>query len=160
MNPVLTTLKQMFKTNNFIMSKGIDDLSDEEILTRPNKDTNSLLYILGHLVTYRYQICKALGVEIEHNYDTLFDYGGKITDNTKFPTVATLKDDWAHITDKLYSAIDNATDEILQKEIPNKQPIGEKNILGAVSFLAFHESYHIGQVAFIRKYLGHDQVVG
>ena len=32
-------------------------------------------------------------------------------------------------------------------------------LLGALSFAALHEAYHIGQMGFIRKWLGLDPIV-
>jgi hypothetical protein len=29
-----------------------------------------------------------------------------------------------------------------------------------VGFLAFHEAYHVGQAAYLRRWLGHDGPVG
>lgn len=45
--------------------------------------------------------------------------------------------------------------EQLNGELPQPFPIEEQNILGGVSFLAEHESYHIGQMGYLRVQLGY-----
>jgi hypothetical protein len=32
--------------------------------------------------------------------------------------------------------------------------VGDRTLLGALAFLAQHESYHVGQLALLRKYAG------
>ncbi len=37
---------------------------------------------------------------------------------------------------------------------------GAKTIADLLAFFAFHEAYHLGQVGFIRKQLGHSSLAG
>jgi uncharacterized damage-inducible protein DinB len=39
--------------------------------------------------------------------------------------------------------------------LPNVETVGDQ-----ITFLTFHESYHVGQMAFVRKMLGHASVAG
>jgi uncharacterized damage-inducible protein DinB len=43
---------------------------------------------------------------------------------------------------------------------PPPSPSFDGTIGGMVSFLAMHETYHVGQVVYLRRLLGHDRVVG
>jgi len=52
------------------------------------------------------------------------------------------------------------TDEELSKPAPFPVPAGDKTQRGAIVFLNFHETYHIGQMAYLRKWLGYSQLVG
>jgi uncharacterized damage-inducible protein DinB len=42
----------------------------------------------------------------------------------------------------------------LDAEAPYQFPISDPSVLGMTAFLVQHESYHIGQMAFLRKQLG------
>jgi hypothetical protein len=37
---------------------------------------------------------------------------------------------------------------------------GDKTQRGAIVFLNYHETYHVGQMAYLRKWLGYSQLVG
>ena len=37
---------------------------------------------------------------------------------------------------------------------------GAKTLADLLAFFAFHEAYHLGQVGFIRKQLGHSSLAG
>ena len=43
------------------------------------------------------------------------------------------------------------TEERLAAEPPFKFPVADRTYVGAVTFLAQHEFYHVGQLALLRK---------
>jgi uncharacterized damage-inducible protein DinB len=44
---------------------------------------------------------------------------------------------------------------------PEKAPPSTDGTLGGViSFLAYHETYHVGQAAYLSRWLGHAQIMG
>lgn len=47
-----------------------------------------------------------------------------------------------------------ATDMQLAAPAPRALPIADKSVLGALTFLTYHEGYHLGQIALLRKALG------
>ena len=38
-------------------------------------------------------------------------------------------------------------------------PTDDKSVLGVITFLTFHETYHVGQMGLLRKFLGYDPIV-
>ena len=48
----------------------------------------------------------------------------------------------------------------LSKSTPVPLPDGAATMRGAVAYLAYHESYHVGQMAFVHKALGKGRVSG
>jgi hypothetical protein len=50
--------------------------------------------------------------------------------------------------------LDDLGEDGLVAPSPRSLPIPDKTIRGAINFAAFHESYHVGQMAYIRKWLG------
>ena len=51
------------------------------------------------------------------------------------------------------------TEADLAAPAPRSFPIEDKTMRGAVLFLTYHESYHAGQMAYVRKCLGYPGVV-
>ena len=50
--------------------------------------------------------------------------------------------------------------DILTKQPPWTKPGMENSVRGTVTFLAFHESYHLGQLGYLRKFHGLDGAFG
>ncbi len=50
-------------------------------------------------------------------------------------------------------ALGDVTDEHLVADSPLKSPIGDNTMGGTIAFLAQHESYDIGQLGYLKKYL-------
>ena len=65
---------------------------------------------------------------------------------------------WAEVSAQLPAILANAPPELLAA--PHDKPTFDGNTAGFVAFLAYHEAYHVGQVAYLRKWLGHGQLVG
>ncbi len=42
----------------------------------------------------------------------------------------------------------------LGRESPQKFPVSDTSVLGGIAFLLTHEAFHIGQLAYLRKFLG------
>jgi hypothetical protein len=50
--------------------------------------------------------------------------------------------------------------DVLAKAAPNAGFSFDGKIGGLIAFLAFHETYHVGQLSYLRKWLGYGQLVG
>ncbi len=42
----------------------------------------------------------------------------------------------------------------LGRESPQEFPVNDGSLLAGIAFLLAHEAFHIGQLAFLRKYVG------
>jgi uncharacterized damage-inducible protein DinB len=67
---------------------------------------------------------------------------------------------WNEISEQLKAALREAPDEVLAKPAPEGPPSFDKKMSGTVAFFAFHDTYHTGQVSFLRKWLGYGQTIG
>ena len=150
---------ETFNTNNFLINKALTGLSDEHFSSNPNDNTNPIHFLLGHLTLYRFQACKLLGNEMTYKFADLYKPGNKIQERSKYPSSDEIKSEWNAITEKLKPLLENASSEQLSSEIPNKYPIGQQNVLGALQFLMFHEAYHLGQISLVRKFHGYEGII-
>ena len=80
--------------------------------------------------------------------------------SSELPSLDELKKAWEDISTKMNKRLEEVTEDELSKEPPWQPPVDEKTIRGAIAFLSLHESYHVGQMAYIRRLLGYDQLVG
>ncbi len=151
---------ETFNTNNYLITKALEDVSDENFFKRPNETTNPIHFLLGHLTHYRYQIAKIFGHKEEFQHSKLYAMGEKIGKNSQYPSADELKAEWQKITDAMKTYLENADTEILSKETPKKHPIGEQNVIGTLQFLFFHEAYHLGQICIVRRFHGYEGIIG
>ena len=100
------------------------------------------------------------GEDVENPWGKLFARGASVDANISYPEVTQIIELWDGVTAKLMNRLEVLDDEELSKPSPFPVPTGEKSKRGAIAFLNFHETYHIGQMAYLRKWLGYSQLVG
>jgi len=111
----------------------------------------------GHITNSRFGLAKDLGIDVStirremtdpemfnKAYDPSLNYDGM-----------EIKSDWDAITAKIKERIATITEEEFLAEIETKLPTKDKTSRGVMSFMMWHESYHLGQMGGLRKYFGY-----
>jgi uncharacterized damage-inducible protein DinB len=150
----LSVVQQMLEIQKKLFLNVIDNISEEDSERRPNKETNHIKWISGHLIASRYMMLSFLGVNLEFPYNEQFSGKKKIDEINDFPTLDQLKEGWEELNSKLQEAIQNADESTLSADAP----FGGKTIRDLLIFLTHHEAYHIGQISILRKVLGYDSM--
>jgi uncharacterized damage-inducible protein DinB len=78
----------------------------------------------------------------------------------EYPSVSDIQKAWSYVSTRLLDRLLNAPTELLVKTAPQGPPSFDGKLSGLVAFLAFHETYHVGQISYLRKWLGYGQSVG
>lgn len=150
-----------YRFNNGFLMSTVKDLSAEEWLKRPNDTTNHIAWIVGHVIWARKGVLARLGTEWSTPWLGMFARGVKLDGTAAYPTPETLMDAWRDVSEKLNGALDNASDEALcQPATPPSPPTTDGKVSGVIRFLAYHETYHVGQVAYLSCWLGHKGAMG
>lgn len=150
----------MFRTNTDIINKAIADVRTEDWFRTPGDDSNHLMWLLGHVVVHRGQVLKVLGVDWKSSWASLFARGSQRVDDAEYPAVDEMRAAWDEISEQLKAALQEPAPEVLSKTAPEGAPSFDKQLSGTVAFYAFHDTYHTGQVSFLRKWLGYGQTIG
>ena len=150
----------IFRANTDIISKAIADVRPEDWFRKPGEDSNHLMWLLGHLVVHRGHVLKTLGSQWDSSWAPLFARGAQRVDDTEYPAIEEMRAAWGEISEQLKAALREAPEEVLTKPAPEGPPSFDKKLSGTVAFFAFHDTYHAGQVSFLRKWLGYGQTVG
>jgi hypothetical protein len=152
---------QQFGVSNYLFDEALNDLSREELLRCPNAETNPMLWNAGHVTTSRCVLSTMIGMQREIPWPQLFARGAKrVSDPAEYPSIDEIRTVWLEVTEELMQRFEILTDKELAKEAPFGFPIADKTIRGGISFLAYHEACHIGQMSYLRKWLGRGQLVG
>ena len=118
------------------------------------------MWVAGHLVVHRGAVVKSLGTEWAVPWSSLFKRGETLAAPNQYPAVQEVRSAWNDVSTKLLVSFADASADVLAKPAPMGPPSFDGKISGLVAFLAYHETYHVGQVAYLRKWLGYGQSVG
>jgi len=160
MDTGLLYVDAIFKTNTSMMKKATDDVRSEHCLVKPGDASNHLLWVTGHLIASRGGVLKALGAEWSSPWGSLFARGATPATADQYPSVEEIRNAWTDVSARLETAVAEAKAEVLAKPAPEGRRSLDGRVGGHVAFLAYHETYHVGQVCYLRKWLGYGQTVG
>jgi DinB superfamily len=155
-----TNIQGMFKTNTDIVNKAIADVDPEHWFKNPGDDSNHLMWIMGHLVVHRGQTLKILGVDWDNQWGSLFARGADRLADTAYPSAEEMRATWQEVSDHLAAALQQPSPDMLAKDAPKGPPTFDGKLSGTVAFFAFHDTYHVGQISYLRKWLGYGKTVG
>jgi uncharacterized damage-inducible protein DinB len=151
----------MFGQNDALLPKAFADMTAEEWNRRPNETTNSLLWVVGHMAWARERTLHFIGVERKTPALNGFGRGKGSADPSAAPTPEEIVAAWHEVAAVLKNALESATAETLSAPRPEQGPPSiDGTVGGIVSFMAYHETYHFGQAAYISRWLGHAQLMG
>jgi hypothetical protein len=160
MNADFLNIASMFKTNTDLFKKVIQGIPPDRWLTTPGNDSNHLMWIAGHVVVGRATVLKTLGSEWSAPWPGLFARGAKLVDPEQYPGPAEIGRAWDEVSDKLSASLSSVWGDTLAKPVSKGLPSLDGKIGGTIAFFSLHETYHVGQMAYLRKWLGYGQVVG
>jgi len=156
----LVTASMIYKRNQDFIAKAISGLAGEQWTVRPQGSCNSALWLLGHIVWARSRALKLVGFTWEKPWLDLFARGTKPSDAIKYPAVDEVLDAWQDLCSTLPATLEEIPSETLAKPVQQPSPSFDGTVGGMVSFLAMHESYHVGQFVYARRLSGGSGVIG
>jgi uncharacterized damage-inducible protein DinB len=156
----LVTAAQIFRRNEALLAKAIEGLTAEQWTTRLGESANSALWIVGHMVWARSRVLQLLGTPWTAPWLQQFERGATSNDSSQHPQPDEILLAWEELSTILPSALEAAHSEAMAAPAPEPSPSFDGTIGGMISFLAMHETYHVGQVVYVRRLLGHERVVG
>ena len=149
-----------YKTNADLLKKSFDGLTPEEWLRRPNETSNHILWVVGHVLWARAAVLGLLGSPWTAPEAALFGRGVKLEDAAKYPTPEVLGAALDESSARMTAALEAVSEEKLAAPGPERIPSVDGTVGGVVNFLAYHETTHVGQAAYLRTYLGHAGIMG
>jgi uncharacterized damage-inducible protein DinB len=153
-------LANLLALNNDAAKRTLDGITSEEAGTSPHPDCNSAHFVLGHIATYRLEMAKHLTIDVSYDLGKTFAWGAKDENRAAYPPLAKLHEVLDDVGAKLAQRLATITEEELATEGPYEVPPMPKTIAGVLAFLVFHESYHVGQLGYLRRFSGQDRAFG
>jgi uncharacterized damage-inducible protein DinB len=136
--------------------RNVDGVSQQESTLRPEAGCNSANWVVGHIVSARSSILRALGEEkiFPDEQVAMYRRGSDGSVEHGVP-LADLLEALDRSQPILLARLQRATEAELNAKSPMSSPAGPDATLGAaVAAMAFHEAYHVGQLGVLRRLMG------
>ena len=138
----------VLKSSHMVLNRNLKDISHEESIISPAQGGNSLNWVVGHILVSRDDIRELIGL------DRLCGDDMKMYDRDTEPVSPDKLMDLGKLLE-MY----NDGQNILEEKLKSTDLREENEKYRMVTFLAFHESYHVGQTGLLRRIIGKEGAI-
>ncbi|HEY7682130.1 MAG TPA: DinB family protein [Gemmatimonadales bacterium] len=153
MHPAVTSLAAILRLNTELLLNCLDDLDDEAAQHRGTPTTNNIAFLVTHLIDSRHFMAELLGAPRPSPFSPAIARARCLDDVPELPSLTELADRWEAISAHVAVHVERLDTAQLARAA-RALPGSDGTLLGNLAFLAQHESYHLGQIALLRRQLG------
>jgi hypothetical protein len=146
-----SSILSSFELNTTLFLNCLRGVDDAIALKRIS---NRMAFIACHLVDARFYLAKLLGVEVGSSFGGVLDEITSIEDVSSLPVLHEIREAWVAVGETLVEKISTLSQAEFDASCDQTFPVSDSSMRGATLFLLQHESYHIGQLALLRKHHG------
>ena len=154
MDSQVAPLHAILRLNTDLLLNCLDGLSDEEALRRLEGGGNTVAFLAAHLTDSRHFLANRLGHPLANRLSRYLAQASSIDDIVEWPSLAEQLQRWGTVSRHLCDVVAARTPQDLRRADVHRFPLGDSTELGLITFLVQHDSYHIGQLGFLRRQLG------
>jgi uncharacterized damage-inducible protein DinB len=150
-----------YQFNSKTLRESVSDLSPDEWLRSPDDKLNHIVWIVGHMAYCRGRILHFIGTEwAPPELNELFNRGSKLQPGSVYPSPEWLLNTWSESGHAMAHAFENISENLLAQPATQGPPSLDGKLSGMLGFMAIHETYHLGQISYLRGWLGHKGLMG
>jgi uncharacterized damage-inducible protein DinB len=158
---MLQDLALIFKLNNGVVHTALEGLPDDDFWRRPEGGGNPIGWMLGHVTGSRYTLLNRLGDPAKTEWGNIFARGMPLSEVQHYPSRERLQMAWKDTHGRMREAFASVSPDTLAEKLGRRiGPLDDPTVGETITFLAFHEAYHAGQMGYLRRLLGHAGVAG
>jgi uncharacterized protein YndB with AHSA1/START domain len=146
--------------NDSLADRTFLGVAPDDLWKRPTPNTNGMLWIYGHMAVVRGRMLAALGEEFDPGLGDAFGRGASLQDTSTYPTREKIFEASREVNRRLFAKLAALTEADLAKPAQGPKPNFVQTVGEQIAFFALHDSYHVGQLGYVRKALGLPGVVG
>lgn len=159
-SPAIASVAGLYTQNTGALQKAVADLTPEQWLARPGDHSNHIAWIVGHVIWARQIIITRLGGSWPCPGLEPFARSAKLDAAASYPAPEVLLAQWQDSAAALDATLSALTPEALAAPAPPGPPTPDGKVSGFIGVLAWHETYHLGQIAYLRSWLGQSGLFG
>lgn len=152
-------LKQ-FRSNEHFFAKALDGIQEADLWRCPAEHVNPMLWLAGHVADTRAVVLKVMGEDYQLPWADQFRRGSHLGNPTQYPSLLEVKSVMAETSSHINAMLPLIDDERLCRPASGIGIPRAETLLDEISFLAWHDTYHLGQMAYLRKALGFPAIGG
>jgi hypothetical protein len=159
-HPSVAPLAFILTTNDSLAERSFQGVADGDEWKRPTPRSNPMLWIFGHMVHTRVQLLKLLGESFDTGWGDVFARGSALADSAGYPSRNAVLGVARDLNARLYARLGMLSEAELAQPASRAFTPAVKTFGDQISFLTMHDTYHVGQLAYVRKAIGLPGVVG
>jgi hypothetical protein len=159
MHPSIGPVAEQFRITTNLFIKAMSGVPAEEAMRRPGELSNPLLWLAGHLTHFRSRLLTLVGVPREFPWGSVFDTGAKVGPRDQYPAPEELVELWEELSASLEERLSALTEADLATPPSFRVPSTDATLRGAIGYFSLHEAYHVGQMGYVRKWLGMTPII-
>lgn len=159
-HPSIAPLTFILATNDSLAERSFQGVADGDEWKRPTPQSNPMLWIFGHMVHTRVQLLKLLGESFDTGWGDVFARGSALADSAGYPTRDAVHAVARDLNARLYAKLASLTEAEVAAPASRAFTPAVKTLGDQISFLTMHDTYHVGQLGYVRKAIGLPGVVG
>lgn len=156
MDPRIAPLTDILRMNTKLFRNCLEGVTDDMAASRPSSSTNSAAFVASHLTESRFVLLQLLGAKEASPIAGYLGSARGIDDVKQFPSLAEIQNAWTtashRLRDRLAVIAPAELDAVIACPFP--VPVSDPTALSLLTFFVQHDSYHIGQLALLRKHAG------
>ncbi len=154
MQPQIAPLAAILDLNTDLLLNCLDGLSEAEAKQCLAAGGNSVAFLAAHLTDSRHFLAARVGSSLANPMTRYLADARSIEEIREWPSLDEMRTAWRAISDHLQRVLADLTATDVSRPNSHRFPIADPTLVGVLAFLVQHDSYHVGQAAFLRRQLG------
>ena len=146
--------------NDGLADRAFIGVNPDDLWKRPTPQNNSMLWIYAHMAATRARMLNVLGDGYDPGLGEAFGRGAQVQEAGNYPTREAILEASREVNARLFAKLAAVGEAELSREATGPRPPSVQTVGEQLAFFALHDSYHVGQLAYVRKALGLPGVVG
>jgi hypothetical protein len=159
MHPSIGPVAEQFRITTNLFIKAMDGVSADEAMRRPADRSNPLLWLAGHVTQFRSRLLTLVGSPRDFPWEQIFDTGSKVGPASMYPAPEAIVALWEEFSAVLSERLTALTEAELKAPPGLRVPSTDATLRGAIGYFSLHEAYHVGQMGYVRKWLGMTPII-
>lgn len=159
MHASIGPVAEQFRITTNLFIKAMSGVDAREAMRRPGPVSNPLLWMAGHVAQFRSRMLTLVGVPRDFPWGNIFDTGAKVGPAELYPSPDEVVAYWEEMSELLMDRLAALTEEDLAVPPSARVPTTDATLRGAIGYFSLHEAYHVGQMGYVRKWLGMSPII-